>query len=787
MSEKSTAPGAPGISPHWTSSDKSGVGTALSALSRVWFTTSHGILNEIYYPRVDQACVRDFGLIVTDGQAGGFFAEEKRATESGITNIEDGVPAYQLVNTCRDRHYTITKRIVTDPFHDVVLQQIRFDTTRPGLRLFGLLAPHLVNGGADNSAWLGDYKGTTMLFAEGRGTFMALGCSKPFLARSVGYVGASDGWQELSRHGYLPNQWEQAPAGNVAMCAEIDVTGAEPVVLALGFGSGWAEAAFRVRASLDRRFDAMADEYIAAWRDWQRPLLALRGASTERNTYRISTAVLRAHDSPNFPGGIIASLSIPWGASKGDDDLGGYHLVWPRDLVETAGGLLACGAFDDARRVAQYLRATQEADGHWPQNCWLNGLPYWQGVQMDECAFPILLIDMMRRAGALEAGALPAYWPMVERACGFVLRNGPATGQDRWEEDGGYSTFTLAVEIAALLAGADLAAIAGRPALAALLRDTADAWNDSVEDWTYVRGTDLARAAGVEGYYARITPPVEGTADADPAGGIAIKNRPLDQTVMPAGDIISPDALALVRFGLRAADDPRILATVRAIDHALRVELPAGPCWYRYNHDGYGEHVDGSGFDGTGIGRLWPLMTGERAHYELAAGRPEEARRLLGTLEACGSRGGMLPEQVWDTDDIPARELARGRPSGSAMPLVWAHAEHVKLCRSLADGAVFDMPPQTVARYVAARTKPRVQPWRPNWRSGRVNAHRTLRLDLTQPNAVSWTDDGWTTTRVNVTAAMGAGMHVVELPSDAGPGGVIAFRLEGVEHRVSIV
>ena len=455
--------------------------------------------------------------------------------------------------------------------------------------------------------------------------------------------------------------------------------------------------------------------------------------------------------------------------------------------METAGGLLACGAFADARRVAQYLRAVQEADGHWPQNCWLDGSPYWVGVQMDECAFPILLIDMMRRAGALEAGALAAYWPMVERACGFVLKNGPATGQDRWEEDGGYSTFTLAVEVAALLAGADLADIAGKPGLAEVLRDTADAWNAAIEEWTYVRGTDIARAAGVEGYYARITPPLEGTAEAAPGGLVAIKNRPSDQTDMKAADIVSPDALALVRFGLRSPHDPRILATVGAIDHLLRVELPGGPCWYRYNHDGYGEHADGAGFNGTGTGRLWPLMTGERAHYELAAGRAAEAARLLAAMEAFSSRGGMIPEQVWDTDDIPERELVRGRPSGSAMPLVWAHAEHVKLCRSLSDGRVFDEPPQTRERYVDATNVARVQPWRDNWRARRMAAGRVLRLDLGASATVAWSGDGWATTQEKRTASVGAGLHVVELPCGAGAGGRVVFRLEGAEHSVEIV
>ena len=117
--------------------------------------------------------------------------------------------------------------------------------------------------------------------------------------------------------------------------------------------------------------------------------------------------------------------------------------------------------------------------------------------------------------------------------------------------------------------------------------------------------------------------------------------------------LISPDSLALVRFGLRAPDDPRILNTVKVIDALLKVNLPQGPCWYRYNGDGYGEHEDGSPFDGTGIGRPWPLLAGERAHYELAAGRPQAAEDLLRVMELSTEGGRLIPEQVWDADDIP--------------------------------------------------------------------------------------------------------------------------------------
>ena len=186
------------------------------------------------------------------------------------------------------------------------------------------------------------------------------------------------------------------------------------------------------------------------WLAWQGSLLDLEPQGADpRRLYRVSTAVLCTHEARDFPGGAIASLSIPWGFSKGDEDLGGYHLVWPRDLVETAGGLLAAGALADARRVLAYLRTTQEADGHWPQNMWLDGTPYWSGVQMDETAFPILLVDLARRELALSPGDVARFWPMVRRAAGYLVRNGPVTQQDRWEEDPGYSPFTLAVEIAA--------------------------------------------------------------------------------------------------------------------------------------------------------------------------------------------------------------------------------------------------------------------------------------------------------------------------------------------------
>jgi glucoamylase len=761
------APGWPGIPARWTSSAKTGVGTALDAGSRVWFTLSHGIFNEIYYPRVDQACTRDLGLIVTDGQA--YFSEEKRQTQSTVTTAAPGVPAYHLTNVSEDGRYRIEKEIVADPSRDAVLQHTRFVPLQGDLadyRLYALLAPHLGNQGAGNTAWVGAHKGVPMLFAERGGLALALACSTPWLRGSAGYAGVSDGWQDLQQHRQLTWLYDRAENGNVALTGEIDLVACGGVfTLALAFGVNPAEAGHRALSSLKQDFATTARHYVEEWQHWQRTLHPVPdpGSGTS-DLYAVSAAVLRVHEDKNFAGAFIASLSIPWGFAKGDHDMGGYHLVWPRDLVEAAGGLLAAGSLPEAARVLQYFQATQEADGHWAQNMWIDSTPYWNGIQLDETALPILFLHLAQREGALAGSDWRALWPMVRRAASYIVRNGPVTQEDRWEEDAGYTAFTLGAEIAALLVAADLAELCGEPDLAPYLRETADAWNAAIERWTYVSGTELARQVGVAGYYMRIAPPGH-------TGTVIIKNRPPGESQEPAAAIISPDTLALVRFGLRAPDDPRITDTVKVIDALLKVDTPNGPAWHRYNDDGYGEHAGGAPFDGTGIGRIWPLLTGERAHYELAAGRRDTAVRLLAALESFANEGGLLPEQIWDSPDIPARELYCGRPSGSAMPLVWAHAEYVKLRRSLAEGRVFDMPRVAAARYLPTPPASPYALWRFNNKARTMPAGKILRVETRAAAVVHWSGDGWQTVQDTPTRDTGLGMYVADLPTTGLPAG----------------
>jgi glucoamylase len=797
-SREKYAPGWPGIPPRWTSAAKSGAGTALNQHSKVWFTLSHGILNEVYFPRVDQACTRDLGLIVTSGSD--FFSEEKRHCTFENRPFEPGLPAFELINTDLSGRYRIHKEVLTDPYRNVVLQKVRFEPLQGQLsdyHLFALLSPHLANFGDGNTGWIGDYKGFPMFFAEHGSTCLALAASAPWKKTSVGFVGFSDGWQDISQHFQMEWEYTRAENGNIAFTGEIDLAACNgEFLLALGFGSIWSEAGQQARSTLSEDYAETRQHYLAQWRNWQTTLLPLDQPPRQNDRYRASMSVLRTHESKDFLGGIIASLSIPWGFNKGDEDLGGYHLVWPRDLVETAGALLAAGAVSDAVRVLRYLEATQEADGNWAQNLWLDGRPYWSGIQMDETAFPILLLDLLRREEPKSLGKLDRWWPMVRKAASFIYRNGPVTQQDRWEEDAGYSPFTLAAEISALLAAADIADLCGQSQQASVMRDAADAWNDNIERWVYATGGDLAEQLGISGYYVRIAPPITDSAASPTQGFVPIKNRPPGQSDERAYHIISPDALALVRFGLRAPDDPRILNTLRAIDALLAVELPQGPCWYRYNGDGYGEHKDGSAFDGTGIGRPWPLLAGERGHYALAAGHRDEAEALLTVIEnSTMGESHLLPEQVWDAADIPSLELFRGKPTGSACPLVWAHSEYVKLRRSIRDNKIFDQPPQTVKRYQVEKHVRQIFGWRFNNKTRSVPRNKTLRIVLLKPGRVHWSVDGWNSTHDADAKDTGLGTYILDLPTASLPPGAQAVftfywpqenRWEGTDYAVVV-
>lgn len=744
------APGGPGISARWTSSAKIGVGTGINHACNLWFTLSHGIVNEVYWPRIDVANTRDMGLIVTDGRA--FFSEEKRDADHDYETLGDGIPAYHLINTCKHQHYRIEKRIITDPHRAVLLQEIEFVPLKGSMddyKLFLLLAPHIRNRGMDNTGWAGDYKGHPTLFAKSElspGLNLACACNVPFKQMTVGYVGVNDAWRDLKDNKIFTQIHHLAENGNIALAAEIDLQACQgKCVVSLSFGVTPFEAGLQSRSSLIIPFQYHLEEYVSDWENYQKEFDGFEKIDPEGGKlFRISTAVLKVHEGKRLSGSIIASLSIPWGNSKGDNNIGGYHLVWPRDQVQTAIAMVAASktCAVHAQKVLHFLMSTQEADGHWAQCMWEDGTPYWPGLQMDETALPILLADILLYQDALQ-GLDP--FEMIRKAAINIIKNGPVTQEDRWEEEAGYTPFTLAVGIAALLTAAEWLANGDLNA-AEYLRETADWWNESIERWLYVKNTDLCKQCDVEGYYARVLPS-ERLQDAPPRSPeITLTNLHSDKNRAHYADIVSVDALALVRYGLRNPDDPRILNTVKVIDQILKSETVRGPIWHRYNRDGYGEHEDGSPYDGTGVGRGWPLLCGERAHYELAAGNKEKALELLKVMANYAGVGGLIPEQIWDSTDIPEKSLFNGHSAGAPKPLVWAHAEYITLLKSLKDGAIFGMPFHTRQRYLFDRVRPQYALWKFNHQLPFWPVGKKLRIQTEAPGFIHWTSDNWQTT-----------------------------------------
>ena len=769
------APGAPGLPPTWSSSDKDFVTTSLGA-SRLWATIGHGVVNEVFWPSTGRPRLRDLTFYLV-GENG--WRDLKRVARYSLAQPTPTLPLLTIVHDGDD--YALTIEVLPDPDRDVLLLRVRIDGP---YELAIVAAPHLADNGCCDAAWVEGGE----LFAQSGVEAMCIAASEPLARAGAGYVGSSDGWQDLSRHGRLTSGHERAGPGNVALSAALP---SAQGVIALAFGESAIGARTLARSSLAEAFDTVRDVFVAQWTAWRERsglhalLESAQAAAPHGHRKRsgkgtgkgkaagdgsgengvdghvdgeidgdgdedqdtekrltdealFSATVLKIHEDRTFPGAFVASLSIPWGNSS--DSLGGYHLVWPRDATLAAFGLIAIGQLEDAARVLGHLQSAQLPDGHWPQNYFPSGEPFWTGVQLDEAAFPVLLAAKLKSLGVAETAAAGALGVgrMVRAAAGFVARSGPGSDQDRWEENPGINPFSLAVAIAALVAAEPW--LEGDERAYAL--DLADDWNARLEDWCYVSGTGLAAEVGVAGYYVRIA-----SARTGPVGNDEIVLRNRQGKRIAATSLVAMDFSYLPRLGLRAPDDPRIVDTIKVADHVLCVETPSGPLYHRYNDDGYGEHADGSPFDGDGIGRGWPLLVGERGH--LALGLGEDCRPHLRTMLACASAGGLIPEQVWDSAAIPERGLFPGRPSGSAMPLLWAHAEFLKLFIARRTGKPVERLDAVFERYGRTSGNGRGAPrsccvrWRSQMALGDVAPDRPLLIEDTEPFTLHFGFDGW--------------------------------------------
>jgi glucoamylase len=693
------AAGAPGAKADWTAADKDGVGTARDARSRTWFTLGDGQLQEVFYPDLGTPSVRSMELVVTDGAT--FTDLESTATVQTTRRLDPRGLTYRQVDTARSGRYRITKTYVTDPARSSVLVDVRFRALdRGAYRVFVRYDPSLGNNGMDDTG----RSVADALVAADAGTASALVAAPALGPRSSGYLGTSDPLADLaSRHRLGPAADAPAP-GNVVQVAELPGlarTGRSTLVL--GFGRGAGAALDTAHASLRTGFGRVASGYAAGWHRYlaglRRPPASVRGAALDE--YYASVLMLAAAEDKANPGAVIASPSEPWAWGAETPGLsspsGAYHLVWARDAYQIGTGLIAAGDTAAAGRIVSWLFGVQQKpDGSFPQNSRVDGTPEWTNLQLDEVALPIVLAWQVDRTARVPAAAYAG----IRRAADFLLgfrdpdtgRAAPFSPQERWENQSGYSPATIAAEIAGLVCAADLARRAGAPADAARWLATADRWQRSVTGWTATRTGPLSPGP----YFLRLTK------DGNPDAGTTYSLGDGGPAAIDQRAVVDPSFLDLVRLGVLPAADPVVRATLPVLDRALAVRTPRGTFWHRYTADGYGEDRAGGPWRPTDpdtaitLGRVWPLLAGERGEYDLAAGR--SGARALADLAATANSGGMLAEQVWD-----------GRPGGgpagtgtrSATPLLWSHAAFVRLAWSVAAGVPVERPAAVFCRYAA--------------------------------------------------------------------------------------
>lgn len=727
--------GAPSV---WGPAQKSFLGTSTSATSRVYFTGHRGIVSEVFYPVLDTVNTVDLQFLVGDA-ARTFVDEEKRQVYT-VTQPDKRSMRWQATTSNTGHNWRLVKDVFTDPARDALIQRVTFEAlggrSVSQFNLYVLHNPAMDNsGGGDTSRTL-TRGGRTMLVASENQRASALAVSLPWKRGagdapmvSNGFVGESDGWTDLlggSVDLTMNLRHDVASSGNVAQMGWIDLgdSAATSVSFDVVLAFGATEAAAMDTANLTLQ-DTLTprDAYDSGWHAYTSGL-STQGGTADDQYYLAAMSLKSIQDKSN--GAMIAGMGTPWGETSGDGNNGGYHLVWPRDLFKFANALVTAGDTATATSVVSYLfnvlqqttdcgvaeynapgcPAGYSRVGRFPQNAWISGYPYWHGTQMDEQAMPIIL------AWRLGPSVYTPLWPKIKLTADYIVNVGPWTQQERWEENSGYSPSTIAAEIAGLVCAATIARASGDAASAARYLAAADFWQQSVERWTFT-------TTGYHGdgqYYLRINPSPRGNFGSGPQryNPVSGPDEAITFTIGNGGGthdqryIVDGGFLELVRMGVKRWNHPAIQATMPEYDAILRQHIPGkGYAWFRYNFDGYGEKNDGSNYDGTGRGRLWPIFTAERGMVEIErTGTGSTGSPFLAAVKAFSTPEGFIPEQVWNiTANITGWQVTTpssytpGTPTKSIGPLNWAMGEYISLLASIQAGKIVDVPPVVCGRY----------------------------------------------------------------------------------------
>ncbi|MDH6115273.1 glucoamylase [Kitasatospora sp. MAP12-15] len=682
-----TAPGGPGVNAVWNEPHVQGFADAIQANSKVWYSLGDGQLENVMYPQVDNPDTFGLQYYVTDGST--FTDNEVANTSHAISLVDPTSLEWKQTNTAANGKYTITKSYVADPARSVVLINTTFtNLSSSPLYLYAQYSPALNNDGMGNS---GGTDASGDLTASNGSVASAMAASTGFTATNTGYAGtASDGASLLVANRNLSTAYSGvSAAGHLTQTGQVPVAagGSTAFTLALGFDTTTGAAVSDATASLSGGFAAAETSFQSGWHSWLAGLHAAPASVTGNakllQQYDVSLMEVKADEDKNYVGGFVAAPNTPWGAGVLANSAGqhGYHLVWTRDEFQMASTLLAAGDSTDANDALSYILGYEEtSSGYVKQNSWLNGTQVWGGTQLDQVAFPAILAYQLGRTDA-------ATWAKIKTLADYLVANGPRTGQERWEENGGYSPSTMAAEVAGLVCAANLATANGDSTDAAGYLKTADTFQAAVDADTYTTSGPIGNGS----YYVRITP--NGNPNASDTVNIANGGGSFDQRA-----IVDQGFLELSRLGVKPPGSAQITNSLAAVDSTIRTVIPGyGTYFNRYNHDGYGETSTGADYTGAGVGRPWPVLSGERGEYDVQVGNTTDADAMLSSMANAANAGYQISEQIWPT--ASADGFTQGQPDNSSTPLMWAMAQYVRLAIDISAGRTVETPAVVAQRY----------------------------------------------------------------------------------------
>lgn len=757
-----SAPGAPGADPFWAYAGKTGIGTSFEqyqnghysdeaptgAVSKVWFSIAKGMITETMFGLIHQAQIKDMQFVVVGKDFTVTEADDLDVTIDYLYKDDKGRPlslAYKVVSKDKQGRFSLEKHIFTDPDGQSLFVRSIFNTQLEGVKAYVSVNPYVDNNGLD------DFAKTTErgLLAWQENSYLSLQGAQPFKQTSVGFTGVSDGLSQLKTTQQLTQVYKNTgeQSGNVSLLAELGEIGENSQFdLTLSFGNSEQTSFKQGQATLAKGYQAVLDNYngkgeALGWQDYLQSLAPLNNMSEQTadngKLLYTSAMVLKAQEDKTHAGALIASLSNPWGETvSAKTGSTGYKAVWVRDFYQVAMAFMAMGDNATAKTAFEYLEKVQvnsktpgnKGDTGWfLQKTHVDGELEWVGVQLDQTAMPLMLAWKLHQAGVLSDAELTDWYSrMLKPAADFLVEGGlanilwndtqitpPATQQERWEEQEGYSPSTTAAVVAGLITAADIAKLAGDDANATRYLNTAKRYNNDIEKLMFTTAGNLESSASDGEYFIRIGQ------DKDANSNTKI-NANNGREGFNKKQILDGGFLELVRYGVRDALAPSIVKTLPEYDDEtltdnLQVkysfEFTDGSGTFagyrRYGNDGYGEdEVTGANYAQGGKnspgqrGRVWPFFTGERGHYEIAAANANNSldatkqqaikNSYVKGLEQFANQGMMLPEQVWDGVGINKAGYTLGEGTNSATPLAWTHAEYVKLVRSLSDKQVWD-------------------------------------------------------------------------------------------------